>query len=288
MYSILPLRMLDVATGAASAAAGSMHAHEVVLCYGKNTVVDRASIRLSPGEVTALIGPNGSGKSTLLRSMARLHERAEGVITLTGSHGEAREISTLNGRAFAHEVTLFAQSHATPEGLAVADIVAFGRHPHRRGFAGLSETDHAAIAWAMKLTGTTSMSRKAAGELSGGELQRVWLAVCLAQQTNVVLLDEPTNHLDLRYQVETLDLVHDLARENRLAIGIVLHDLNQAAALADRLVLMKHGRVHAAGTPAEVLTAENLSEVYEITVQVRSDERTQMLRIEPVSRHRQN
>ena len=190
--------------------------------------------------------------------MARLHERAEGVITLTGSHGEAREISTLNGRAFAHEVTLFAQSHATPEGLAVADIVAFGRHPHRRGFAGLSETDDEAIAWAMPLTGTTSMSRKAAGELSGEELQRVWLAVCLAQQTNVVLLDEPTNHLDLRYQVETLDLVHDVAGENRLAIGIVLHDLNQAAALADRLVLMKHGRVHAAGTPAEVLTAENL------------------------------
>ncbi|WP_324092578.1 ABC transporter ATP-binding protein [Glutamicibacter sp.] len=265
-----------------------MHAQEVVLRYGKNTVVDGASIRISPGEVTALIGPNGSGKSTLLRSMARLHERAAGVITLTGTHGEPREISTLNGRAFAHEVTLFAQSHATPEGLVVADIVAFGRHPHRRGFAGLSETDQAAIAWAMKLTGTTAMSRKAAGELSGGELQRVWLAVCLAQQTNVVLLDEPTNHLDLRYQVETLDLVHDLARENRLAVGIVLHDLNQAAALADRLVLMKHGKVHTAGTPAEVLTAENLSDVYEITVKVHADKQSGLLRIEPVSRHRQS
>ncbi|MGP9607594.1 ABC transporter ATP-binding protein [Glutamicibacter sp. AOP33-2CA-4] len=265
-----------------------MHAHEVVLRYGKSTVVDGASISLSPGEVTALIGPNGSGKSTLLRSMARLHERAAGVITLTGSHSKPREISTLNGREFAHEVTLFAQSHATPEGLAVADIIAFGRHPYRRGFAGLSQTDHAAISRAMELTGTTAMSQKAAGELSGGELQRVWLAVCLAQQTNVVLLDEPTNHLDLRYQVETLDLVHDLARENRLAIGIVLHDLNQAAALADRLVLMKQGRVHATGTPAEVLTAENLSEVYEISVQVSTDQQTGLLRIEPVSRHRQS
>ncbi|MEF9981671.1 MULTISPECIES: ABC transporter ATP-binding protein [Micrococcaceae] len=278
--------MLDVASGAASAAAGTMLAHEVVLRYGKSTVVDGASIRLSPGEVTALIGPNGSGKSTLLRSMARLHERAAGVITLSNSHGEAREISTLNGRTFAHEVTLFAQSHATPEGLAVADIVAFGRHPYRRGFSGLSDADHAAIASAMELTGTTSMSRKAAGELSGGELQRVWLAVCLAQQTNVVLLDEPTNHLDLRYQVETLDLVHDLARQDRLAIGIVLHDLNQAAALADRLVLMKHGRVYVSGTPAEVLTADNLSEVYEIPVQVLSDKQNGLLRIEPVSRHR--
>ncbi|MFD1375069.1 ABC transporter ATP-binding protein [Micrococcus antarcticus] len=278
--------MLDVASGAASAAAGTMLAHEVVLRYGKSTVVDGASIRLSPGEVTALIGPNGSGKSTLLRSMARLHERAAGVITLSNSHGEAREISTLNGRTFAHEVTLFAQSHATPEGLAVADIVAFGRHPYRRVFSGLSDADHAAIAWAMELTGTTSMSRKAAGELSGGELQRVWLAVCLAQQTNVVLLDEPTNHLDLRYQVETLDLVHDLARRDRLAIGIVLHDLNQAAALADRLVLMKHGRVYASGTPAEVLTADNLSEVYEIPVQVLADKQNGLLRIEPVSRHR--
>ncbi|MFJ2619431.1 ABC transporter ATP-binding protein [Glutamicibacter sp. NPDC087344] len=280
--------MLGAATGIPDAGAGSMHAHEVVLRYGKSTVVDGASIRLSPGEVTALIGPNGSGKSTLLRSMARLHDRAAGSITLTGSTGEPREISTLNGRDFAHEVTLFAQSHATPEGLAVADIVAFGRHPHRRGFAGLSEADHAAIARAMELTGTTAMSRKAAGELSGGELQRVWLAVCLAQQTNVVLLDEPTNHLDLRYQVETLDLVHDLARENGLAIGIVLHDLNQAAALADRLVLMNHGKVHAAGTPAQVLTTQNLSEVYEITVQVNTDEHTKALRIEPVSRHRRH
>ncbi|MGV2854365.1 ABC transporter ATP-binding protein [Glutamicibacter sp. AGC13] len=278
--------MLDVASGAASAAPGTMLVHEVVLRYGKSTVVDGASIRLSPGEVTALIGPNGSGKSTLLRSMARLHERTAGVITISNSHGEAREISTLNGRTFAHEVTLFAQSHATPEGLAVADIVALGRHPYRRGFSGLSDADHAAIAWAMELTGTTSMSRKAAGELSGGELQRVWLAVCLAQQTNVVLLDEPTNHLDLRYQVETLDLVHDLARRDRLAIGIVLHDLNQAAALADRLVLMKHGRVYASGTPAEVLTADNLSEVYEIPVQVLSDKQNGLLRIEPVSRHR--
>lgn len=265
-----------------------MHAHEVVLRYGKSTVVDGASIRLSPGEITALIGPNGSGKSTLLRSMARLHDHTSGIITLAGSHGEPREIGALNGRDFAREVTLFAQSHSTPEGLAVADIVAFGRHPHRRGFAGLSEVDHAAIARAMDLTGTTVMAQKAAGELSGGELQRVWLAVCLAQQTNVVLLDEPTNHLDLRYQVETLDLVHDLARKKGLTIGIVLHDLNQASALADRLVLMKHGRVYAAGTPAEVLTTTNLSEVYEITVTVHPDERTGRLLIEPVSRHRQS
>ncbi|WP_334123090.1 ABC transporter ATP-binding protein [Glutamicibacter sp.] len=269
-------------------ATGSMHAENVVLRYGKTTVVEGASISLAPGEITALIGPNGSGKSTLLRSMAKLHERAAGSITLTGPLGQPREISTLNGRDFAHEVTLFSQSHATPEGLAVADIVAFGRHPHRRGFAGLSPKDRAAIARAMELTGTTNMAHKAAGELSGGELQRVWLAVCLAQQTNVVLLDEPTNHLDLRYQVETLDLVHDLARDNALAIGIVLHDLNQAAALADSLVLMNHGKVHASGTPAEVLTAENLSEVYEITVQVHTDLNTGMLRIEPVSRHQQH
>lgn len=269
-----------------SATTGSMHAENVVLRYGKQTVVENASIRLSPGEITALIGPNGSGKSTLLRSMARLHEHSAGTITLTGPQGQPREISTLSGRDFAREVTLFAQSHATPEGLSVADIVAFGRHPHRRGFAGLSIADRAAIAEAMDLTGTTSMSRKAAGELSGGELQRVWLAVCLAQQANMVLLDEPTNHLDLRYQVETLDLVHDLARDSALAIGIVLHDLNQAAALADILVLMKHGRVYATGTPREVLTAENLTEVYEIAVQVHNDAASGMLRVEPVSRHR--
>src|SRR5690606_9630275 len=138
---------------------------------------------------------------------------------------------------------------------------------------------------ALDLTGTTAMVDRSIDQLSGGELQRVWLASCLAQDTQVLLLDEPTNHLDLRYQVETLDLIRDLADHHGTAIGVVLHDLNQTAAVADRVVLLHHGRVRAAGDPADVLTAEHLSEVYELPIDTTSDPGTGRVRIDPRSRH---
>jgi iron complex transport system ATP-binding protein len=212
-----------------------MHAHEVVLRYGKSIVVDGASIRLSPGEVTALIGPNGSGTSTLLRSMARLHDHTSGSITLAGSQGEPRQISALNGRDFAREVTLFAQSHSTPEGLAVADIVAFGRHPHRRGFAGLSEADHAAIARAMELTGTTAMSRKAAGELSGGELQRFCVARALMSGAEYLICDEISTMLDVITQSQIWNVVLEEARKRNMGIIAVTHNKHLAERIADRI-----------------------------------------------------
>jgi iron-chelate-transporting ATPase len=129
------------------------------------------------------------------------------------------------------------------------------------------------------------MAERPVDQLSGGELQRVWLASCLAQATGVLLLDEPTNHLDLRYQVETLDLVRDLADHHGTAIGVVLHDLNQTAVVADRVVLLRRGRVHAAGDPADVLTAEHLSEVYELPIDTTRDPETGRVRIDPRSRH---
>lgn len=164
------------------------------------------------------------------------------------------------------------------------DVVAFGRHPHRRRFAGLGEADRAAIAHAMELTGITDFAARGIGELSGGEMQRVWLASCLAQDTAIVLLDEPTNHLDLRYQIETLDLVRDLAELHGTAVGIVLHDLDHAARIADSVILLDRGRVHAAGSAAEVLTSAHLSEVYDIPIEVTYDPGGR-LRIEALGRH---
>ncbi|WP_199747563.1 ABC transporter ATP-binding protein [Actinomadura sp. WAC 06369] len=258
----------------------------LVLRYGRSTVVHGASLTLEAGRVTALVGPNGSGKSTLLRSLARLHRIDGGRAVLDGGDGRPeRPISLLGARRFAREVTLFAQSRPTPDGLAVGDVVAFGRHPYRRGFGGLSAEDRRAIEHAMSATGVRDMADRAAGELSGGEMQRVWLAACLAQDTGVVLLDEPTNHLDLRYQVETLDLIRDLAENHGVAVGVVLHDLDHAARVADTLLLMSAGRVHAAGRPADVLTTGNLSDVYGIRVEVTEDPRTGRLRIDPVGRH---
>ncbi|NRG40574.1 ABC transporter ATP-binding protein [Rathayibacter sp. VKM Ac-2835] len=254
---------------------------DLVLGFGRRTVVDGVSVQLEPGRVTALVGPNGSGKSTLLRALARLHAPSGGAVVLDGD----RPATALSSRDFAREVTLFAQSRTAPQGLSVREVVAFGRHPHRRAFAGPSAADRDAVERAMATTGVLSMAERAAGELSGGELQRVWLASCLAQQTGVVLLDEPTNHLDLRYQVETLDLIRDLAEVHGAAVGVVLHDLDHAARVADRLLLLSDGRILAEGDPLAVLTAEHIEAAYGLRVEVAVDERTGHLRIDPVSRH---
>ena len=278
--------MLTTPASNADAPATALRGEQLVLRYGKAVVVHGVSITLEPGRVTALVGPNGSGKSTVLRSLARLHPVDTGHVMLGGSDGQdERAVSLLTARQFAREVTLFSQSRPTPQGLTVSEVVALGRHPHRRGFAGLSDHDRRAIDHAMRVTGVRDMANRAAGELSGGEVQRVWLAACVAQETGVVLLDEPTNHLDLRYQIETLDLVRDLADEHGVAVGIVLHDLDQAARVADHLLLMASGRIHAAGDPIEVLTEENIHEVYDIRVEVTVDHRTNRLRIDPVGRH---
>ena len=257
---------------------------DLVLGYGSgnatSTVIDGVSVSFSPGTVTALVGPNGSGKSTLLRSLARLRPVTAGAVTLDG-----HDTTLLSPKAFARRVTLFAQSRPTPDGLTVTEVVAFGRHPHRKRFAGLTEADQAAIDHALEITGLTGRRERPASALSGGEMQRVWLAACLAQDTGVLLLDEPTNHLDLRFQTEILDLLRDLAEDRQTTVGVVLHDLDHAVRVADEVLLLHEGRVHAAGPPVEVFTAENISLAYGVPVDVGVDPRTGRLRIDPVGRH---
>lgn len=256
-----------------------------MLGYQRTTVVHGVAVRLSPGVVTALVGPNGSGKSTVLRSLARLHPVQEGRVSVGATADDTVDAAPLSAREFARRVTLLAQSRPHPAGLEVRDVVAFGRHPHRRRFAPLTEADHAAIDRAMGITGVTAMARRGVDQLSGGELQRVWLATCLAQDTGVLLLDEPTTFLDLRYQVELLDLVRDLADEHGVAIGVVLHDLNQAAEIADHVVLLHRGRVSADGPPAQVLTESLLSQTYGIRIDVSHDPATGAVTTRPIGRH---
>jgi iron complex transport system ATP-binding protein len=251
------------------------------LGYHGRTVVAGASLRLHAGEVTALVGPNGSGKSTVLRSLARLHRPESGTVALT----DTPDALALSAQEFARRVTLLSQHRPTPGGVSVRDVVGYGRHPHRGRWRTQDPDGPRAIAWAMDVTGTTAMAERGADELSGGELQRVWLATCLAQDTRVLLLDEPTNHLDLRYQVEILDLVRDLADEHAVAVGVVLHDLDQAAAVADHVVLLREGVVVGAGTPLEVLTGPALSATYGLQVDVVHDPATGRLTTHPVGRH---
>jgi iron complex transport system ATP-binding protein len=202
-----------------------------------------------------------------------------------GDDGEQRDASTLSAREFARTVAMLSQSRPHPSGIEVRDVVAYGRHPHRGRFAGTSDADRAAISRALAFTGLTAMADRAVDQLSGGELQRVWLATALAQDTGILLLDEPTNHLDLRYQIETLDLVRDLADEHGTAVGVVLHDLDHAASVADEVVLLHRGRVHAAGHPHDVLTGENLSHVYGLRIDTSIDEETGRVHVAPHGRH---
>ncbi|MGI5128416.1 ABC transporter ATP-binding protein [Pseudonocardia sp. CA-107938] len=252
------------------------------LGYHGRTVVHGADLALRSGRVTALVGPNGSGKSTLLRALARLHRPDAGTLCLGDRTVDALAMSR---RDFARVVTLLAQSRPTPTGLSVADVVGFGRHPHRGRWRAGDPDGPAAVARAMAVTRVAELADRPVDELSGGQLQRVWLASCLAQDSAVLLLDEPTTFLDLRFQVEMLDMVRDLADDDGVAIGVVLHDLDQAAGVADEVVLLAEGRVRAAGPPADVLTAELLTEVYGIRIEVDHDPRTGALRTRPVGRH---
>ncbi|MFJ5213865.1 ABC transporter ATP-binding protein [Streptomyces sp. NPDC088354] len=273
-------------TTAASGVRGHrLAARDVTVSYGGADVVHGAAITLRPGEVTALVGPNGSGKSTLLRTVARLQRARSATLTIGTADGGATDGLALTTREFSRRVALLTQGRPTPGGLTVRDLVEFGRYPHRGRWGRPDPEGPAAVRRALAMTGVEDLAGRAAEQLSGGQLQRVWLASCLAQQTGVLLLDEPTTYLDLRYQVELLDLIRDLADSHGIAVGVVLHDLDQAAAVADRIALLCAGRIVAEGRPEDVLTPERLTHTYGIRVDVDIDPLTGLPRTRAVGRH---
>jgi iron-chelate-transporting ATPase len=309
----------DLPLAATASSSAALRADDVSVAYDGVDVVRGARLELRPGCVTALVGPNGSGKSTLLRTLARLQKPRTGSLTLAAppagvewsenvvrprgkddpgplDRPDARENTgtgtgggvdgfELSLRQFAQRVALLTQGRPTPGGLSVRDVVDFGRYPHR-GRWGRSDPDGpATVDRALELTGVADLADRGVDQLSGGQLQRVWLASCLAQDTGVLLLDEPTTYLDLRYQVELLDLVRDLADSGRIAVGVVLHDLDQAAALADRIVVLSEGRIVAEGDPGDVLTPRLLTDVWGIRIDVDTDPTTGHLRTRAIGRH---
>jgi len=249
--------------------------------YGGDPVLHGVDIRLGRGQVTALIGPNGSGKSTLLRSLSALLPVLSGEVKVGDS-----PLRALSPRQLARTLAVLTQGRPALSGMTVREVAELGRHPHRGRWRRTDPDGAAAVDRALSLTGLTDLAEHDIGTLSGGQVQRVWLAACLAQDTAVLLLDEPTTYLDLRYQVELLDLIRDLATHHGVTIGVVLHDLNQAASIADQIVLLDRGRVAAVGTPAEVYDAELLSTVYEIGVDVILDPATAVPTVLPRPRHR--
>lgn len=232
-------------------------ARGLTLAYEDRTVVHELDLAVPDGRVTVIVGPNACGKSTTLRALGRLLRPRGGAVLLDG-----QELARIPTKKIAQTVGLLPQSPVPPEAITVADLVSRGRQPHQAWWRQWSDEDERAVTDAMERTDVTALADRPVDELSGGQRQRVWIAMALAQETDLLLLDEPTTYLDIAHQVEVLDLLRRLNHERGRTVVAVLHDLNQAARYADHLVAMKSGRIVAAGRPGEIVTADLVREVF--------------------------
>jgi len=255
-------------------------ARDLTLGYGDRTVIDGLDLVVPPGQVTAIVGANACGKSTLLRSMSRLLAPRGGQVLLDG-----KQVHKTPAKQLARTLGLLPQSPIAPEGITVADLVGRGRHPHQGMLSRWSAADDEAVAAALDATDTAALADRPVDELSGGQRQRVWIAMALAQRTDLLLLDEPTTFLDVSHQVEVLDLLTDLNRARGTTIVMVLHDLNLAARYSDHLVALVDGRVHASGSPAQVLTEDTVRAVFGLENQVILDPTSGKPLMLPIGRH---
>lgn len=258
----------------------SLQAQTVTLGYGERVIVEELDLAVPPGRITTIVGANACGKSTLLKSMARLLTPSSGAVLLDG-----KAIHRMPTKQVARILGLLPQAPIAPDGIAVSDLVSRGRYPHQGALARWSRDDDDAVARALETTGTTHIAERPVDELSGGQRQRVWIAMALAQETDILLLDEPTTFLDISHQVDVLDLLTDLNRERGTTIVMVLHDLNLAARYADHLVAMAGGRVIAAGDPDDVLTEQTVRGVFGLDSRIIPDPLTGRPMVIPMGRH---
>jgi len=257
-----------------------LSAEGVRLAYDERVVVDDLTVAIPDGRITVIVGANACGKSTLLRALARLLKPKAGTVHLDG-----RDISRLPTRDVATRLGILPQAPVAPEGILVADLVARGRYPHQKWLRQWTDDDEDVVAAALETTGTLELAHRPVDELSGGQRQRVWIAMALAQETDILLLDEPTTYLDLAHQVEVLDLLTDLNQTVGRTIVMVLHDLNQACRYSHHLIAMRNGAVVAAGPPADVITEELVDEVFNLRCRVVPDPVSHTPLVIPIGRH---
>lgn len=258
----------------------TLRAEAVTLGYDGRTVVEELTVGLPPGRITVIVGANACGKSTLLRGMSRLLTPRGGAVLLDGT-----SIHRYPAKELARRVGLLPQSPVAPDAVTAVDLVTRGRYPHQGFFQQTTQQDRDAVAEAMVVTGTLDLAGRPVDELSGGQRQRVWIAMALAQQTDILLLDEPTTYLDIAHQIEVLDLITDLNRNRGTTIVLVLHDVNLASRYADHLIAMKDGAVVAEGAPDAILTAERVREVFGLEARVLTDPVSGTPMVVPVGRH---
>jgi iron complex transport system ATP-binding protein len=240
-------------------------AAKLTLGYDGREVVRELDVRIPDRSFTVIIGANGCGKSTLLRALARVLRPSGGTVLLDG-----RAIAELPARHVARTIGLLPQSPVTPDGITVGELVARGRFPHQGPLRRESPEDRRVVEHCLERTALTGLRHRPVAELSGGQRQRAWIAMALAQDTELLLLDEPTTYLDLAHQIEVLDLCARLHREGRTVVA-VLHDLNQAARYATHLIALSSGAILAEGPPAEVLTAGLVEAAFGVRARVIED-----------------
>ncbi|WP_419883902.1 ABC transporter ATP-binding protein [Peribacillus sp. B-H-3] len=240
--------------------------HNLYSGYDHKTIIHGIDLEIPKNKISVIIGANGCGKSTLLKTMAKLIKPTEGDVTLNG-----KAINQYPPKQLARIMGLLPQSPVIPEGITVADLVGRGRFPHQSLFSGWSKKDYEAVEEAMEFMNIIEYANHDIEELSGGQRQRVWIAMALAQQTDILFLDEPTTFLDITYQLEILDLLTSLNRKHGTTIVMVLHDINLSARYADHLIAVKSGKLVAKGKPSEVLTSDLVKRVFDLDCVVISD-----------------
>ncbi|MEV7397876.1 ABC transporter ATP-binding protein [Aeromicrobium sp. NPDC092404] len=257
-----------------------LRAKNLTLGYSEVDIVRDLDVAIPDGRITVIVGANACGKSTLLRGLARLLRPRSGQVILDG-----KSVHDLKSVDVAKVLGLLPQSPVAPDGITVGDLVGRGRYPHQGWFRQWSAEDDRAVAGALEATGTADLVDRNIAELSGGQRQRVWVAMALAQHTDLLLLDEPTTFLDINHQVELLDLLTDLNRESGKTIVIVLHDLNLACRYADHIIAMKKGVIVAEGPPTDVIDSAVVTDVFGLACEVVPDPVSGTPMIVPRGRH---
>lgn len=245
-----------------------LYTEHLHIAYGDREIVSNVDVAIADGKVTTIIGSNGCGKSTLLKTIARIHPAKKGAVYLDG-----KVIHKESTKKVAQKMAILPQSPETPEGLTVSELVSYGRFPYQKRVR-LTAEDHAVIDWALQVTGVDGFRHQVVDSLSGGQRQKVWIAMALAQETDIILLDEPTTYLDLSHQLEILELLKWLNHKEQRTIVMVLHDLNHAARFADHIIAMKQGKIIKEGTAEEVIAADTLHDVFQIDAEIVRDPRT--------------
>lgn len=246
-----------------------LYTDQLNIGYGERLIVKNLSVEIPDKKITTIIGANGCGKSTLLKAATRIISHQSGSIVLDGEH-----IAKEHTKILARKMAILPQAPESASGLTVGELVSYGRFPYQTGFGRLSKKDYEVIDWALEVTGTIDFKFRPVDALSGGQRQRVWIAMALAQETEIIFLDEPTTYLDLAHQLEVLELLQKLNREQERTIVMVLHDLNQAARFADFIIALKDGEIVKAGTCEEVMNREVLKKVFHIDAEIGRDPRT--------------